>query len=336
MHLPTLEGVCRAHAELRPYMEATPLVHSLLLSDAFGARVWLKNETVSPIGCFKLRGALVDILRASRERKLDRIVTSSSGNHGQGVAYAARTLGLPATVFLPEGANALKRKTIELLGADVRIAGSDSHGTKQEALHFAKANSYYFVDDGSSVDLAEGAGTVGLEIAKQLGTAAAVFLPVGDAALVAGAGAAIKSLNPAVSVIGVQAKGAPAYALSHQSRSVVDHAVETIADGLATRSPAPFALAAMIAVIDRFILVDEEDLLSAVHSLAISGHLLAEPSGAATLAAAWHDRARWRDQDIVIVVSGSNIESRILRRALAAPLLWSASPAASVSNQRWP
>lgn len=326
MLLPTLKGVRRALAELRPYMEETPLVHSLLLSDAFGARVWLKNETVSPIGCFKLRGALVDILRASRERKLGRIVTSSSGNHGQGVAYAARTLGLPATVFLPEGANVLKRRAIELLGADIRTVGSDSHGTKQEAQRFAKENDCYFVDDGSSVDLAEGAGTVGLEIAERLGTADAVFLPVGDAALVAGSGAALKSLSSAVSIIGVQAKGAPAYALSHQSRLVVDHAVETIADGLATRSPAPFALAAMIAVIDRFILVEEHELLSAVHSLAIAGHVLAEPSGAATLAAAWQDRATWRDKDIVIVISGSNTESHILRRALDAPLLWEASP----------
>jgi threonine dehydratase len=320
--LPTLEGVRRAAAELRAYVKATPLVQSLILSDAFGARVWIKNETVSPIGCFKLRGALIDILRASRSRKLDRVVTSSSGNHGQGVAYAAKTLGLSATIFLPEGANVLKLQAIELLDAEIRTIGSDSHGTKQEARRFAEQNGHYFIDDGSSLDLAEGAGTVGLEIAEELPSAGAIFFPVGDAALVAGSGAALKALNPSASIIGVQAKGAPAYALSHQSKSVMDHSVATIADGLATRSPAPFALAAMIAFIDRFVLVEEHELLSAVHSLAVAAHVLAEPSGAATLAAAWADRARWQDKDIVIVVSGSNIEAHILRRALAAPPLW--------------
>lgn len=324
--LPNIEGVRRALAELRPHVSETPLVQSLLLSDAFGARVWLKNETVSAIGCFKLRGALSDILRASRRGPLGRVVTSSSGNHGQGVAYAARTLGLPATVFLPEGANALKCRTIELLGADVRTVGSDSHGTKLEALRFADENGYYFVDDGSSPDLAEGAGTVGLEIVERLPDVSAVFIPVGDAALVAGSGAALKAQNPSISIIGVQAKGAPAYALSYQSRSVVDHPVATIADGLATRSPAPFALAAMLAFIDRFILAGEHELLSAVHSLAVAGHVLAEPSGAATLAAAWADRAHWQGKDIVVVITGANVESHILRRALDTPPLWDAAP----------
>lgn len=322
MPLPTIDGVRRALSEIRPYQDETPLVRSLLLSDAFDADIWVKNETVSAIGCFKLRGALADILRASGTTALKRIVTSSSGNHGQGVAYAGRVLGIPVTVFLPAGANAIKQKTIELLGADIHVVFSDSHGAKVEARRYAEANGCYFVDDGSSVNLSEGAGTVGLEIAERLDDISAVFLPVGDAALINGSACAIRAIHPAVSIIGVQASGAPAYALSHRSGTVVDHPADTIADGLATRLPDPSALEGMTSFVDRFVLVDDPELLSAVHSLAVAGHILAEPSGAATLAAAWKERDRWKDRRIVLVITGANTESHTLRAALTARPLW--------------
>lgn len=322
MPLPTIDGVRRAMSEIRPYLGETPLVRSLLLSDAFGGDVWLKNETVSPIGCFKLRGALADVLRAVSRRRPAGIVTSSSGNHGQGVAYAGQALGLPVTVFLPAGANPIKRRTIELLGAEIREVDSDSYGTKQVAQRFAAETARYFVDDGTSIDLSEGAGTVGLEIAEKLDGVDAVFIPVGDAALINGAGSALKSVFPDVSIIGVQAAGAPAYALSHRQRLAVDHTVETVADGLATRMPSDVALAGMLEFVDRFVLVEEAELLSGIHTLAIAGHLLSEPSGAAALAAAWREREEWLGKRIVLVVTGANVEGDILRRALEGQPLW--------------
>ena len=191
-------------------------------------------------------------------------MTSSSGNHGQGVAYAGRTLGLPVTVFLPVGANRIKRQTIELLDAEIREVDADSYGTKLVAQQFAAEAGHYFVDDGTSIDLAEGAGTVGLEIAERLDAIDAVFMPVGDAALINGSASALKALRPNVSIIGVQAAGAPAYALSHGQRSIVEHSVDTIADGLATRMPSDVALAGMVEFVDRFVLVEEAELLSGV------------------------------------------------------------------------
>lgn len=322
MMLPTIDDVRRALADIRPYQRETPLVRSILLSDAFGADVWLKNETVTEIGCFKIRGALADVLRNARDSHHTGIVTSSSGNHGQGVAYAARAVGVPATVFLPAGANPVKRRAIELLGADIMEVEADSYGTKLVAHQFAAETGSYFVDDGSSNALSEGAGTVGLEIAEQLEDIDAVFIPVGDAALINGSACALKALRPEAAIIGVQARGAPAYAFSHQRKTTVDHPVDTIADGLATRMPSESALAGMLAFVDRFILVDENELLSSVHTLAIAGHILAEPAGAATLAAAWRDRENWSNKRIVLVVSGANVESDILKRALDAEPLW--------------
>lgn len=322
MLLPTIDGVRRALAEIQPYQNKTPLLRSILLSDAFGADVWLKNETVTEIGCFKLRGALAEVLRLARESNPIGVVTSSSGNHGQGVAYAGRAVGLPVTVFLPLGANPIKRRTIELLGAEIREVEADSYGTKLVAQQFAAETGRYFVDDGSSIALSEGAGTVGLEIAEQLGDIDAVFIPVGDAALINGSASALKALRSEVAIIGVQALGAPAYALSHERRTIVDHAVDTVADGLATRIPAQSALDGMLAFIDRFVLVGEDELLSAMHTLAIAGHILSEPAGAATLAAAWRDRENWSNKRIVLVVTGANVESGILRRALDSEPLW--------------
>ncbi|MES5487188.1 pyridoxal-phosphate dependent enzyme [Bradyrhizobium sp. INPA03-11B] len=320
--LPTIDGVRRALSEIRPFQPETPLVQSVLLSEAFGAEVWLKNETVSPIGCFKLRGALVDLLRATSGKTRRRIVTSSSGNHGQGVAYAGRILGLAVTVFLPSTANAIKRATIYALGAEIRLVPGDSYSVKLEAQRYALDNDCYFVDDGDCINLAEGAGTVGLEIADALESIDAVFLPVGDAALINGAGSALKAICPYVEIIGVQALGAPAYAYSHRSGAAVDYPVKTIADGLATRKPTPSALNGMKAFVDRFVLVEENEMLSAIHSLAIAGHILAEPSGAATLAAAWKDRHQWSGKKIALVVSGSNIEPQVLVQAVQATPLW--------------
>ena len=322
MRLPTIEGVKRALDEVRPYLPETPLVHSELLSQAFSADVWLKNETVSPIGCFKLRGALTDISRMITGGARRPLVTSSSGNHGQGVAYAGRLLKLPVTVFLPEGANAVKAAMITLLGADVRFVSSDSFGAKAIAQQFAEAHGFYFVDDGSSVDLAEGAGTVGLEIAQRLNNIDVTFVPVGDAALINGSACVLKAMMPGTEIVGVQAERAPAYALSRRGGRIVEHMPDTIADGHATRAPTALALAAMMALVDRFSLVSEAELLAAVHTLAVAGHILAEPSGAATLAAAWKERALWKEKRIVLIVTGANVDTQTMRDAFNTEPLW--------------
>jgi threonine dehydratase len=317
MRLPDVAGVERALAEIRPYHPETPLIRSELLSLEFDADVWLKNETVTPIGCFKLRGALTDVLRAKeRNGHLSRLVTSSSGNHGQGVAYAGRLLDIPVTIFLPQGANPVKLAMIRALGAEVRSAGPDSYGAKQIAQAFAAQHEgCHFVDDGNSADLAEGAGTVGLEIAQRLQDIDSVFVPVGDAALVNGLSCAMKASQPNLKVVGVQARQAAALAESRREGRVVEIMPDTIADGLATRAPAELALKGMMAFVDEFELVEEQALLSAMQTMAVAGHILAEPSGAAGLAAAWKRRASLRGKRFVVVVTGANATASILTDA---------------------
>src|SRR5262249_49122549 len=180
LRLPNPAGVGQARALLRPHMPETPLVRSELLSRALDAEVWLKNETVSPIASFKLRGALTAVLRARETGATAEAVTSSTGNHGQGVAYAARAVGARARHLLPPGPNPVKRRMIEALGATIHEGGSDIDEAKADAQRFAESPGRFFVDDGESVDMMEGAGTVGLEVADRLPDVDTLFVPMGS------------------------------------------------------------------------------------------------------------------------------------------------------------
>ena len=328
MKLPTADGIDDALSLIRPYLDETPLVRSELLSRAMDAEIWIKNETVSPIASFKMRGALADICRARArgtaqdQGEIERVVTASSGNHGQGVAYAAKLLGLGADIFLPQGANPGKVTMIKALGATVHVVDEYTR-LRLDARAFASEHGHYFVDDGGSVDLLEGAGTVGLEIARALPVVDRMFVPVGDAALINGAACALKSVHERARVTSVQAAGAPALTESFWARKAVERASDTIADGLATWVPAELALAGMLEFVDDAVLVSEDELLAAIHSLAECAHVLVEPSGAASLAGAWAKRDELAGTCVVLILTGANVTMEILGRALATPPLFS-------------
>ncbi len=318
IELPALPGIIRARRQLRPYLEETPLVRSELLSRALGAEVWLKNETVGPIASFKLRGALTHLLRVDTLRGA---VTSSTGNHGQGVAYAARLLGVPAHIFLPARNNPVKRAMIRAFGATLHEVGDDIDAAKDAARDYAAGHGLEFVDDGESLAMMEGAGTVGLECAERLDRIDWMFVPMGAATLVGGTAAALKALHPAARIVAVQAKGAPAMVESFHARRPVEAPIDTVADGLACRVPARRALAALWALVDDAMTVGDDAMLAALRSTAECAHVLVEPAGAAALAAAWQRRDSLRAARVVLVLSGANVPSDVLREALArAPL----------------
>jgi threonine dehydratase len=322
--LPQPAGIEAAEELVRAWLPETPLVRSELLSEALDADVWLKNETVSPIASFKWRGALTAISRATGGSNDAGAATSSTGNHGQGVAWAARALGIPAHIFLPENPNPVKRRMIEAFGATVHLAGGDIDEAKAEALVFAERERLLFIDDGESLDMMEGAGTVGLEIARRLPEIHTVFVPMGGGTLTVGCAAGIKALQRGVRVVAVQAKGAPAMVESFHARQPIERPIDTIADGLVARLPARLALEGLWALADDAMTVPDEALLAAVRSLIESAHVLVEPSGAAALAAAWERRDELRGRRIALVLSGANITMPLLRQALETPSLLAA------------
>jgi len=306
---------------VRPFLAPTPLVRSEALSRALAAEIFLKNETVSPVASFKARGALVELLRARDTAPLRGAVTSSTGNHGQGVAWAARELDIPAWVFLPRGALAVKRAMIASFGATIRDEGADIDEAKDAARDFAAREGLAFVDDGEGLGVMEGGGTVGLEVAEAAPGLDALYVPMGSGSLAAGSAAAAKALGVA-RVVAAQAKGSPAMVESFRARRPVERPIETIADGLVCRVPAALALAGLLAFVDDATLATDAELLAGVRTLAESAHALVEPSGAAGLVAAWRERERNAGRRVAIVLTGSNVSPEALRLALDGPPLF--------------
>ena len=197
---PDIDGIVQAVETIRPYLAPTPLLRSELLSARLDADVWLKFETATPIASFKIRGALNAAIHAQRSGA-QAVVTSSTGNHGQGVAYASRLLGMRAEIFLPQPANPVKAEMIKAFGGNLHEIGEDFDIAKTAALEYASEHDLKFINDGEAIDVMEGAGTIGYEIANQLSDIDLVLIPLGGGNLSSGCATALKALQPGVKVV---------------------------------------------------------------------------------------------------------------------------------------
>jgi threonine dehydratase len=254
--------------------------------------------------------------RAQEASGLTSACTSSTGNHGQGVTYAARLLGLAAEIFLPEPPNPVKQAMIEAFGGTIHAVGHDLDAAKAAAIAYAAGNGALFVDDGESLDLMEGAGTLGLEAARALPEIDAIFVPMGSGTLATGVATAAKALQPEVKVIAVQAKGAPAMVESFHAGRAIEMPAKSTADGLICRVPAERALAGLLATVDDAMTRSDEQLLAGVRTLIECAHVLVEPAGAAGLAAAYAGRGALTGKRIVLILTGANITEDQLTAAL--------------------
>lgn len=318
---PTFDGVLEARNRLAAHLHPTPLTHSTGLSDLLGADVWLKVETISPIASFKARGALNHILLALEAATCSGAVTSSTGNHGQGVAYAAKLVGVPADIFLPVGSVAIKKRMIRLFGGSVHEVGRDIDDAKEHARRFAVDRNATFVDDGELVPMIEGAATLGLELAEGLAGIDRVYTPMGSGVLAAGVGLSVHSRQPRAEVIAVQSHGSPAMVESFRAKRPVERPIDTFADCIVCRVPALQALDGILRWVDDCRLVSDEDLLGAMHTMLVLGHILVEPGAASVLARAFLDRREIRGKRIVLVVSGANVDNGMIARALSMPAM---------------
>jgi threonine dehydratase len=310
---PELPTIREAQQQLAKYFPATPLVKAQSLSTN-GADVYLKNETVLPTGSFKPRGALYALIKNMQRGTIKEVTASSTGNHGAATAFAARTLGLQATIFLPDSPNAVKRKKIEDLGARIVCYGShDLAAATEKAREYSRRQGVYFLNDATSPELPAGPATIGVEILEQCRDLSAVFVPMGDTALIRGIGAAVKQLSPQTKVIGVQAEKAPSYVLSWRAgKPVPTDRCDTIADGLATRIPDAENVEAIRMVVDEVVLVSESQMLDAIRHLYLRENVLAEPAGAAATAAYLANPVSGR---VALLVSGGNITDEIREQA---------------------
>ena len=273
---------------------------------ARGRDLFFKREDGHELGAFKWRGAL-PALEAFRARGADGVVTASTGNHGAATAWAARRLGLSATIFAPEKASRAKLELIARYGGEVRLRGRDFDESTAEAAAFAAQRGLPFFEDGSEPAQYEGYRAIGAEILDQSGAPpAAIVVPVGNGALIGGVGEETKRRSPRTLTAGVAAKEAPVMALSFEAgRPVPCSRTATFADGLAVRVAIPYAVAVMRRVVDRMLLVSEREIAQAIGALSRTG-IRVEGAAAAALAAL--PRLEELPGPIVLVVTGRNID----------------------------
>ena len=276
----TVDGIVAAHAAIPPDMRGTPLL-------SLGELV-LKDETATPIGSFKGRGTAWYAHRHAAATPL--VVCASAGNFGQGLARAMAAEGARAIVYAAETANPMKLDRMRALGAEVVLAGRDFDAANDAARAHAAREGLPFLEDAAFAEIAEGAGTIAKEMTEAGVEPDAVYVPVGGGALVNGIGTWLKAHAPRTRVIGVVAEGAPAAAASWRAgRAMPGEAVDTIADGIAIRAPVQAAVEVMRRVVDDFVTVSDAEIVAAMRWLRRETGIVAEPAGAAGVAAARRD-----------------------------------------------
>jgi threonine dehydratase len=305
-----------AHQRIPAAFRGTPQFVSEPLSERFGAPVVVKLESVNPIGSFKGRGTWLAVaeLAAAGEVGEDRgLVVASAGNFGQGVAYAARAQRIPLAVYAATTANPAKVAAMRRLGAEVRMAGEDFDAAREAAAGYAASSGWRLLVDGEDPWIAIGAGTVGLELsdgvaAGELPALEALYVPVGNGALIGGIGAWLAESGSPVRLVGVQAEDAPAMTLSWRERRPIETpTARTVADGIAARVPVREALELMLHHVHAMELVSEAEILDAQAELQRDLPLAVETAAAAGWAAA---RRRPRPGPIGFVLTGGNVSPR--------------------------
>lgn len=318
-----LSDVLEAKERIRPLLSRTPLVFAHGLSKRVGVEVYLKCENLQVTSSFKARGATNFVLALMEESKvrgeeLHRgVITASSGNHGQAVAFAAKQVGLPCVVVVPEDVIGVKERAIQSYDAEVIRCGVTSTARISRAEEIAKERGYVFVPPYDHPYIAAGQGTAGLEIVEQLPELKEIFVPVGGGGLISGVATAIKANLPAARVVGVEPEIANDTFLSLQAGVSVDiPPTTTMADGLRTSHPGTYTFPIVQKLVDEIHLVSEARILEAMREL-FAARLVVEPSGATSVAALLDRADEGRlSGPVVCLLSGGNVDTSLLMEAL--------------------
>jgi threonine dehydratase len=310
----SLEALRAAARGLEGIATRTPLVELPSLADRLGVPVAVKCEHLQPVGAFKIRGAYTAVSRIPAASRARGVITYSSGNHGQAVAFAARRLGIPAVIVMPERAPAIKVEGVKRLGGEVVIAGNSSAERYQRARALAEERGLAMVPPYESLDVIAGQGTCGLEILDEWPAVETIVVPVGGGGLIAGIAAAVAALKPSVQVIGVEPVGAAKLARALEAgRPVKLNHTESLADGLLPLSIGELPFAVLSNVVREAIQVSEDEIAAAVRFLYQEAELSAEPSGAVTTAALLSGRHKPRGPSVAII-SGGNVDPALFQR----------------------
>lgn len=314
--LPTFHDILRAQKTIRPYLAPTPLYHYPTLDKLLDAEVYVKHENYQPIGAFKVRGGINLMAHLPAEMRRRGVVTASTGNHGQSIAYAAQQFGVQAVIVVPEGANPVKVEAMRGYGAEVVFHGADFEASKRHCLTLEREAGLRFINSGNEPLLIAGVGTHTLEILEEQPEIDVIIVPLGGGSGAAGTCIAAKAMSLKTQVIAVQATGAPSGYLTWQARAPRTAAIETFAGGLATGEPFMMPQQLIWDRLDDFLLVNDDEMRVAIRHYLEKAKTLAEPAGAAPLAAALKIREKLQGKKVALILSGGNISPAELSQCL--------------------
>ncbi|MFJ7407870.1 MULTISPECIES: threonine/serine dehydratase [unclassified Lysinibacillus] len=303
----TLENIQAAKMKVAPYIYETPVVRLHGLDELLNCNVSIKAENMQKTNSFKLRGALNKLLSMPLEQLQQGVVAASSGNHGKGVAFAAKLLNIPTTIVLPDSAPSIKVEGIRALGANiVQCKLAERHDITEK---LSLEHGYAIIHPYDDYDIMAGQGTVGLEILERLPQVNVIVVPIGGGGLISGVATAIKSLAPHIKIIGVEPAAVPRYSESIKAdeRLLLDEQ-KSLADALLTLQPGERNFPIVQKLVDDIVRVDEASIVSGMRTLLLEGKILAEPSSAIGIGAALHGNLPISKNDhVCFLISGGNV-----------------------------
>lgn len=316
MERPTFADVLEARKTIAPYVDRTPLHSYPGLSKYVGADVRLKHENHQPLASFKARGGVNLLAHMSQEERSQGLITASSGNHGQSIAYACKLFGARAMIGLPLNANPVKVESMQNLGAEIIFHGKNFDEAREHCERLALEEGYLFVHPANNRHIIAGVGTETLEVLEDFPDVEVVYVPLGGGSGVAGACIVAKAVNPSIKVVAVQSSEASAGYLSWKDRKVIEAPMNTIAEGLATASGYQLTQEILWDLLDDFLLVSDREILQTIAVLIEKAHTLAEGAGATALAGVIKSRDSIKGKKVAAIVSGGNITLEQLREVV--------------------
>ena len=313
----TFEKILEAKRRLAPVIHRRPLDFSTTFSELTGSKLYLKCENLQKTGSFKVRGAYNKIAKLHSEGELKAIVASSAGNHAQGCAYAANAMGVKATICMPKTTPIAKIVATEGYGATVERYGDYYDDSYRRAREIERTTGAVFIHPFDDEDVIAGQGTIGIEMLEDVPDLDVVIVPAGGGGLLSGVACAIKSINPKTAVIGVQAEGAPAIAMSFREKKHISlDYIHTIADGISVKDPGNITLKLINEYVDDVMTVSDGEIASAIIHLIERTKMIVEPSGATTLALALSGRLNLKGKKVACLLSGGNIDVSMIGKII--------------------
>jgi threonine dehydratase len=313
---PTFADVLDARTRIAPHLLRTPLREYPPLGRLIDATVFVKHENHLPTGAFKVRGGINLVSQLSQGERERGVVASSTGNHGQSIAFGARLYGVKATICVPENANPVKVAAMRDLGAEVVPNGVDFDEARELAEQLSIEHGFRYIHSGNEPLLIAGVATATLELLEDAPRIDTVIVPVGGGSGAAGASIVAKTLNPSIRVIGVQSAAAPAAFRSWRERALLEDEMRTFAEGLATRVAFELPQRIMWELLDDFVLVSDDEIRAAQRAMIESTRNLVEAAGASPLAAALQLRDELAGRRVALIASGGNASPDQLRELL--------------------